>query len=451
MRAPLHLALAASLLVSLPLRGAERTLPITLFPGVSNGAADPRFQALIVEGAWPTLPPLRRESSRNWLGIVAAWVRPPAMAGQAVTRFAVLPRPELATPRGADDRANAAPIAIEHPDVGCVVAESYPRLRACVTPSDRVGRAQVFFRPEGTEAWYAVDMEPDGDCLSAFLPKPKASLAAFEYYVGAIDTDFDQIAAPSTAPDAVFTARVVAGPGDCDKARRVAAAIVNLAVPLSVESLTSLPVPAGFSPEGVAAGAPSGVEVSLVATGASSGDVLQLQAVNATGTPVRIALSPGLVLVPAGRGRSEPVAAKAKGGVHTASVRGFCLDFEKPPPSPGTVYRVADASLAQRFRSLTSVVRAAGRIARTGGLHPDSEPGAYADSIKQWSLWARLAGWGADEFASAFVARTRKNVEEMKRAWTPEMESAVRAAAPGRWRDIDHVLGAAGPAAAAPP
>jgi hypothetical protein len=451
-RPPLHLALAASVLVPAPLRGAERTLPITLFPGVSTGATDPRFQALIVEGAWPTLPPpAHHASSSNWLGAVAAWLRPPAMAGPGDARFAFLPRSEL-VPRGVDDlRANAAPVAIEHSDVGCVVAESYPRLRACVTPSDRVGRAQVFFRPGGTEAWYAVDMEPDGDCLSALLPKPKASLAAFEYYVAAIDTDFDQVAAPSTAPDAVFTARVVESPGDCDRDRRVAAAIMKIAAPLSVESLTSLPVPPGFSPEGVAAGAPSGVDVSLVATGASSGEVLQLQAVNATGSPVRIAVSPGLVLVPAGRGRAEPVAAKAKGGVHTASVRGFCLDFEKPPPSPGTVYRVADASLAQRFRSLTSVVRAGGRLARTGGLHPDSEPGAYADSIKQWSLWARLAGWGADQFASAFVARTRKNVEEMERAWTPAMESAVRAAAPGRWRDIDHVLGAAGPAASPPP
>ncbi len=450
MRALLHLSLAAAVLTPAPLLGAVKTLPITLFPGVSNGAPDPRFQALIVEGAWATLPPPSRASSLKWIGAVAAWFHPPTVTGPADARFAVFPRPDPGSREADDAHGNGAPVAIDHSEVGCVVAESYPEFHACVTPSDRVGRAQVFFRPEGTEAWYAVDLESDGHCLSALLPKPKASLAAFEYYVGAVDTDFDQVAVPATAPDDVFTARVVRSAGDCDKDRRVAAAVLKIAAPLSVESLTSARVPEGFSAEGVAAGAPSGVDVSLVATGASSGDVLQLQAVNATGSPIRVALSPGLVLVPAGKGRMEPVAAKAKGGIHTVSVRGFCLDFAKPPPAPGTIYRVAAGSVAQRFRPLTRVVQAADRLARTGGLHPDSEPGAYADSIKQWALWSRLSGWGADRFTDAFVGRTRKNVEEMKRQWTPAMESAVRAAAPGRWRDVDHVLGAADAAAPSP-
>jgi hypothetical protein len=445
MRAALRPALVAALAVPAALSGADRTLPITLFPGVSSGAPDPRFQALIVGGAWPTLAPARRASARNWLGAVATWLRPEGLPVFSDARFAVLPRPDPRPRGGVEDEAAAivAPIAIRHSDVGCVVAEAYPRLSACVTPSDRLGRAQVFFRPEGTEAWYAVDMEPNGECLSAVLPKPKASLAGFEYYVGAIDTSFDEVAEPSTAPDAVFTARVVRSPGDCDKDRRIAAAVLKMAAPLAVESLTGSPVPAGFSADGVAVGAPAGVNVSLVATGASSGDVLQLQAVNESGAPVRVALSPGLVVVPAGKGRMEPAAAKAKGGVQTASIRGFCLDFEKPPPPPGTIYRIADASLAQRFHALSRVVQAGDRLARSGGLHPDSDPRAYADSIKQWALWARLAGWSAPEFANAFVGRTRKNVEEMKRAWTPEMESAVRAAAPGRWSDIDRVLGAA--------
>jgi hypothetical protein len=329
-----------------------------------------------------------------------------------------------------------------HQDVSCVVADSYPRLQACITPRERVGRAQVFFRPEGTEPWYAVDMEPDGACFSGLLPKPKASLTGFEYYITAVDTDFQQTFLPAVAPDTTFAARVVRSEGDCEKGKRVAAAVLKAGAPLTLESLTTAHVPGGFSEEGLAT-APSGVAVSLVATGASSGDVLQLQATNASGSAVRIAVSPGLVMVPLRRGGGEALAAKAKGGVSTASVRGFCLDFAKPPPAPGTLYRVADSGLAERFRALSRIPEAGTRLARTGGLHPDSEPGAYVDSIRQWALWTRLAGWGARDFTEAFVGRTRKNVEEMKRPWTPQMETAIRAAAPGRWRDIGQVLDAA--------
>ena len=436
---------------AVPAPRAERTIPVAVFPGAAAGPMDPAFQALILAGSFTDVPPARHARGSAPFGGLLAWLRPPL----ATPRFTLGPLALLREiPRQAASPAGEAAgeaLGIQHEDVGCVVADSYPELRACITPRERLGRAQVFFRPQGTEPWYAVDMEDDGACLSGWLPKPKASLAAFEYYIGAVGTDFDQVSLPASAPDTAFTARVVKAAGDCEKGRRLAMMAARVTAPILMESAGSAPLPAGFSPEGVSAGAPAGIDVSLVATGSSSGDVLQLQAVNASGEPVRIAMNPGTVVVPVRRGASTPVAAKAKGGLKTESVRGFCLEFAKAPPAPGTMYRVADAGAAGRYRPLIRVLEAANGLARQGGLHPDSDPSGYADSIRQWALWARLAGWDAAQFAEAFVSRTRKNVEEMKRPWTPEMEAAIRAAAPGRWRDIEQVLGAAEASRPGPP
>src|SRR5437667_382395 len=73
------------------------------------------------------------------------------------------------------------PVAIDHKEVGCVVANQYPKLDACLVPDARVGRAQIHFRALSTDPWYAVELKPDGPCFSAFLPKPQATTPQIEY------------------------------------------------------------------------------------------------------------------------------------------------------------------------------------------------------------------------------------------------------------------------------
>jgi hypothetical protein len=406
--------------------GYASTVSLDQVPGAASGAPEPLFQALIVDGALTTVAP----SARARLGapdVLASLIGRITSVGFLSPAYAATPTEE-----------NATTLTIDHQGVGCVVAERYPRVDACLQPRAGVGRAQVFFRPTGTTPWYAVDMQPEEGCYTALLPKPRASLQAFQYYISAIDLDFGSRQEPDRAPDEAHTARVVAAEGDCEKDARVARFALKAASPLVVESLTGSRVPEGFSEEGVAASG-AGLAVSLVATGASSGEVLQLQATNASGRLVRVAIPPGLVLVPV-HGGGAPVAARAKGPVQTAPISGFCLDFAKPPPSPGTLYRIADVPAQESFRPMRGLLEAGRRLSRQGRFHPDSDPKAYGDSIRQWALWARLSGWAAPQFADAFVSRTRKNVEQMKRNWTPEMEAAIRGAAPGRWKDVSQVL-----------
>src|SRR5262245_36723510 len=77
---------------------------------------------------------------------------------------------------------------ITHDAVGCVVAEEFPRFTARVSPPEAVGRARVLFQAEGDRHWYAVAMSREGEAFTAVLPKPKATLARFRYYIEVADT-----------------------------------------------------------------------------------------------------------------------------------------------------------------------------------------------------------------------------------------------------------------------
>lgn len=180
------------------------------------------------------------------------------------------------------------------------------------------------------------------------------------------------------------------------------------------------------------------VVFSLVATGASTGEVFKLHVVNGTGGPVQLGGPDGLV-VQAISGRAQPLAALAPRAQQQA-VMGFCLDFARRPPPAGTLYQVAPRELQQKLRSLRDVFRAAQSLAEKGLLHPDGDPNNYLNFVKQWALWSKREGWDGLRFESNFLERTKKNILQLGRKWTAEMEKAVRAAAPGRWRDIQAVL-----------
>ena len=86
------------------------------------------------------------------------------------------------------------------------------------------------------------------------------------------------------------------------------------------------------------------------------------------------------------------------------------------------------------------MIRAGRELAEAGKFHPDSDPKAYADSIRQYALWTKLEGWDQQKFADNFLARTKKNAEALHVKWTPQMESSLRSVVPGRWNDISQVL-----------
>lgn len=183
-----------------------------------------------------------------------------------------------------------------------------------------------------------------------------------------------------------------------------------------------------------------GVHVTFTATGASSGDFFQMEIADDAGRTRRGSVPDGVVLEPvAGPARTAAPTAR-RGGVTRQPVGGFCLDFAKEPPAPGTQYRIASAPTQAQFGPLRSVLAATRQLALQGLLHPDSGAAGYYTFIRQYAVWAKRENWDAKKFGEAFLERTKKNVVAMKANWTDAMEQGVRASIPGRWRDIESAI-----------
>lgn len=110
--------------------------------------------------------------------------------------------------------ASAEAPAIEHRGVGCIVAGKYPRMDACFVPTEVV-QTRVYFRVQGTDPWYYVEMKPvpavsaQPGCLSGALPRPAKKLVGqhVEYYLEASDTAFNPGRTPEYDPLVVRSAR----------------------------------------------------------------------------------------------------------------------------------------------------------------------------------------------------------------------------------------------------
>jgi hypothetical protein len=138
-----------------------------------------------------------------------------------------------------------AALTIEHQAVGCVLADSHPRLQARFDPVAQVGRARVFFRASGTPHWYSVEMAAQAGLWTGVLPKPKRSTSGIEYYLEVTDRAF----APSrTAQQAAV---VVAGPLACKDAPLAAVSASERVVVSAAAGAP--PVPAGFLDAGLLA------------------------------------------------------------------------------------------------------------------------------------------------------------------------------------------------------
>lgn len=196
----------------------------------------------------------------------------------------------------------------------------------------------------------------------------------------------------------------------------------------------------------------AGVTVVVTSLGTSQGEAFQLQLVNDGPTPVRLSAG-GVVVEPlkqAARDETEKALQRLGprlSGATTVRVEGYCLNYALRPPDAGMLFRVAPRLVQAQFAAARGVLRAASALDRLGRLTPDSNAKAYLESIKQYAVWTRLERWDVAKFSDAWVDMTRKQITASKRGWTPAMETTLRGAAPGRWRDIQAILSeAAAPA-----
>ena len=156
-------------------------------------------------------------------------------------------------------------VSIDHKDVGCVLADKFPRFDARLDPAAAVARARLNFRPEGGAHWYYVEMKPEAGVFHGILPKPQKTLHRFSYYIDVTDKAFH------ASRTAEIVAEVATGPAACKREKVLAAGLSRANVLLHApEGLAGAPsVPAGFAADGVVSAAGAGT--TTVATGGGIG------------------------------------------------------------------------------------------------------------------------------------------------------------------------------------
>jgi hypothetical protein len=203
----------------------------------------------------------------------------------------------------------------------------------------------------------------------------------------------------------------------------------------------SAPRPAAPSPRPAGQGP---LAVLLTSLGGSTGPVFELQASDPAAVPPAGA---SFVIEPLRKEAQEKARKgfQAQAGKAPARIRlnAYCLEFLKPPPLAGTVYRVAGADAQARYEPMHRIVAATRRMQREGALRPDVDPRRYVHDIRQWALWTRDRGFSQEAFGREFVEHTRKAILAAGRPWTREVRAAVEQAVPGRWTEIQRILAAA--------
>jgi hypothetical protein len=79
---------------------------------------------------------------------------------------------------------------IDHQPVECSTPEKNTRICAYVLDDGEVKRVRAYFRAEKQEAFYWSDMAFDGIQFCATLPVAKKDVALLEYYIWAVDDQF---------------------------------------------------------------------------------------------------------------------------------------------------------------------------------------------------------------------------------------------------------------------
>ncbi len=80
---------------------------------------------------------------------------------------------------------------VDHQPVACSLPQTNPRICSYVADDGEVKRVRAYFRAKGQDAYYWSDMVFDGIQYCATLPVAKSSVSNVEYYVWAIDDEFE--------------------------------------------------------------------------------------------------------------------------------------------------------------------------------------------------------------------------------------------------------------------
>lgn len=152
--------------------------------------------------------------------------------------------------------AGPGTVAIDHVPADCVVAETFPRLEACLTPAADVLQARVVFRADGEATWYHVALRPEGDCFAAVLPKPRKRTRGIAYRIEVVDARL----AASQTPEHVASIA-----SNADRCRRLGLRPTphapDAAPTVGSDMMGAARVPPGFLGDGVVfvgAGSPAG-------------------------------------------------------------------------------------------------------------------------------------------------------------------------------------------------
>lgn len=221
-----------------------------------------------------------------------------------------------------------------------------------------------------------------------------------------------------------------------------------LYVPPPARSPLASPVVERWSwrpPQAQPSNRPGDLIAVVTSLGTSQGEAFQLQILNHSTRPVWLALE-GVVVEPIKRSELDnarkalaQMAPQLKNAA-AVKVEGYCLNYALQPPETGTIFRVAAPDVQSKYAATRRLLPAASFLERAGQLTPDSNPKIYVESIKQYSLWALLENWDERAFTQAWVDTTRKQFAAAKRAWTADLDKALRSAAPRRWTDIQRIL-----------
>ncbi len=189
------------------------------------------------------------------------------------------------------------------------------------------------------------------------------------------------------------------------------------------------------------------IKIILTSLGRSSGDAFQMTVLNEGLAPVRLT-GDAFVLEPvAGVTQSNidrDLALSRGAGRATATLKAYCLELLKQPPTVGTVFRLAPEGVQRRFGNVGRILEATRTLRDAGKLRPGaddpSDPASYFDDIRQWAIWTQEQGFDERGYARAFSDHSRKNVEAAGHKWTPELEKAFTGLAAGRWQAVQAVL-----------
>jgi len=204
--------------------------------------------------------------------------------------------------------------------------------------------------------------------------------------------------------------------------------------------IESRSAPGGWDPE---RREPTDPMIYLTSLGVSTGEAFRVHVVSDEPVDLRDVVVAEAVAVPESDRRRIEARLRAEGAA-SFSADGYCLEFERAVPPAGTMYRLAPREVQSAHAPVRRMLAASRNLRQRGALAPDSDPERYFHTMRQWAIWTFEQGFDEEGFEEAFVLRTRENFRSAGAEWNDEVEGAVRALVPNRWRDVRAILREAG-------